>query len=156
MTAPATPVAVASSFSLGCAPVPGQCRVCGAAITGRRLVCAGSTLSRQGRTVKRRSRCELIFLENHDRNRARRAAKALAAAERSGRKTLAWACNRCGGLTTAPEVNHIVPVNGVRTWRSCLNHQDNLEVLCHACHSEVTAAQRRVRQERLRAALPQD
>ena len=106
---------------------------------------------RSGRDVRRRSRCELLFLENHDRNRARRAAKLRFAAERVGRRTVSWRCNRCGALTDRPEVNHIAPVDGVRTWRSCLNHQANLEVLCHRCHAEVTTGQLRAGLIRSRA-----
>lgn len=135
-----------SLSNLGCQPAPGRCRVCGREIAqARRLVCPGRTVMRRGRKVTYPSRCELLFLENHDRNRARRAAKARFAAEWSGRKITAFRCNGCGSLTSRPEVNHIAPVNGVRTWRSCLNHQSNLEVLCHACHSLVTAEQSRER-----------
>ncbi len=40
------------------------------------------------------------------------------------------------------EVNHIVPLVGAYRGWSCLNHPDNLEVLCHACHVYVTNQQR--------------
>lgn len=41
-----------------------------------------------------------------------------------------------------PEVNHIDPVNGLRENFSCHHHQENLEVLHHVCHVEVTNEQR--------------
>ena len=40
------------------------------------------------------------------------------------------------------EVNHIQPLIGAYRGWSCLNHQDNLEALCHACHVQVTNQQR--------------
>lgn len=55
---------------------------------------------------------------------------------------LAYICARCGAEIHMPEVNHIVPVNGRRTWFSCSHHLDNLEVLCHGCHLATTADQR--------------
>ena len=43
----------------------------------------------------------------------------------------------------ALEVNHIVPLNGAYRAKTCANHQENLETLCHECHRKVTAQQRR-------------
>jgi 5-methylcytosine-specific restriction endonuclease McrA len=53
-------------------------------------------------------------------------------------------CAMCGEVTEAPEVDHIVPMNGdVRHVADCRNHQTNLRVLCHDCHKARTAQQRR-------------
>ncbi len=41
------------------------------------------------------------------------------------------------------EVNHIAPLNGDRPTWGCVNHQDNLEPLCHSHHVRETKAQRR-------------
>ena len=52
-------------------------------------------------------------------------------------------CARCGEFG-ANEVNHIMPVNGRRPtsgW-GCAHHTENLEVLHHRCHLEVTREQR--------------
>lgn len=35
-----------------------------------------------------------------------------------------------------------MPVRGGGYGDGCAHHQDNLEVLCHACHVEATARQR--------------
>lgn len=56
-----------------------------------------------------------------------------------------YPCRHCSVLTTAPEVNHIVPLVGSHRGWSCLNHEANLEVLCHDCHARVTREQRRSR-----------
>jgi hypothetical protein len=40
------------------------------------------------------------------------------------------------------EINHIKPVNGNRKSFSCQNHLDNLETLCHDCHTAITRQQR--------------
>lgn len=52
-------------------------------------------------------------------------------------------CARCGRAEGDEEVHHIIPFrnSGHDRWWSCLNHQENLEVLCPACHSEATKAQ---------------
>jgi 5-methylcytosine-specific restriction endonuclease McrA len=58
----------------------------------------------------------------------------------------AYLCARCRQPTTAPEVNHIVPVVGGNRSATCMNHEENLEVLCHSCHVPTTkrqAAERR-------------
>jgi 5-methylcytosine-specific restriction endonuclease McrA len=54
----------------------------------------------------------------------------------------AYLCEHCAQPTTAPEVNHISPVVGGNRSSTCKNHEENLEVLCHACHLIATAAQR--------------
>lgn len=41
------------------------------------------------------------------------------------------------------EVNHIQPCLGAHRENSCLHHLDGLETLCHPCHLEETARQRR-------------
>lgn len=48
-------------------------------------------------------------------------------------------CRRCSEV--AVEVNHIEPLRGRVRVSSCLNHQTNLEALCHACHLVVTGEQ---------------
>jgi 5-methylcytosine-specific restriction endonuclease McrA len=53
----------------------------------------------------------------------------------------AYLCAHCRQPTTAPEVNHIVPVVGGNRSATCLNHEENLEVLCHSCHLDATAQQ---------------
>lgn len=45
----------------------------------------------------------------------------------------------------SPEVDHIVPRVGRGYGLGCHNHQSNLRTLCHQCHVEVTAQQRRAR-----------
>lgn len=58
-------------------------------------------------------------------------------------------CARCGKACgrfrhkREAEVNHKVPVNGTRPHFGCCHHQENLEVLCHDCHVDVTNEQRR-------------
>lgn len=41
------------------------------------------------------------------------------------------------------EVDHILPMNGGNRALTCMNHQENLRVICHECHLEVTKEQRR-------------
>lgn len=84
------------------------------------------------------------------------------AARRVARRRARWACERCGfkpsvikkdpGAKAAfqrhelrLEVNHISPLTGRYRIVTCLNHQDNLEVLCHSCHVEATNGQRQLR-----------
>ena len=53
-----------------------------------------------------------------------------------------YACVVCGEQHKL-EINHKIPFAGQnRRDPLCLNHQDNLEVLCHAHHVEATALQR--------------
>jgi ribosomal protein S14 len=90
------------------------------------------------------------FQRNHVWSEARRAA----------RRRARWACQRCGfkpaEIRKNPiarsafrryelrlEVNHIQPLAGSYRGVTCLNHQANLEVLCHRCHVEATGGQRR-------------
>jgi hypothetical protein len=80
-------------------------------------------------------------------------------ARRAARRRARWACERCGfkpsEIRKDPivrraysrhelrlEVNHIAPLVGSYRSVTCLNHQTNLEVLCHRCHLEVTRGQR--------------
>ena len=91
------------------------------------------------------------FARNHVWSDARSAAK---------RRTR-WACERCGFKPSTVrkdpekraaysrhelrlEVNHIQPLVGAYRGVTCLNHQSNLEVLCHRCHVSVTREQRRL------------
>jgi hypothetical protein len=76
-------------------------------------------------------------------------------ARRAARRRARWACERCGfkpsEIRKDPiarrafsrhelrlEVNHILPLAGSYRSVTCLNHQTNLEVLCHRCHQAVT------------------
>lgn len=70
--------------------------------------------------------------------------------ERGGRRSRigrvhAYLCAHCRQPTTAPEVNHIVPVVGGNRSATCLNHEENLEVLCHSCHVPTTRRQAEAR-----------
>jgi len=81
------------------------------------------------------------------------------AARRAARRRARWACERCGFKPSEVrkdpearraysrqelrlEVNHIVPLFGSYRSVTCLNHQTNLEVLCHRCHLVITRSQR--------------
>ena len=81
------------------------------------------------------------------------------AARRAARRRARWACERCGfkpaEVRKDPsaraafsryelrlEVNHIQPLVGSYRSVTCLNHQTNLEVLCHRCHLATTKEQR--------------
>lgn len=65
------------------------------------------------------------------------------AAVREGRRVVGYRCHRCGVVGREVEVNHIRPLAGSRRSVSCLNHRDNLEVLCLTCHRTTTNEQRR-------------
>jgi hypothetical protein len=77
------------------------------------------------------------------------------AARRLARRRARWTCQRCGFRPSAVrkdparaalyarhelklEVNHITALRGGYRFVSCLNHADNLEVLCHRCHVAAT------------------
>jgi hypothetical protein len=81
-------------------------------------------------------------------------------ARRAARRRSKWACERCGFKPSEArkdpelraqlghrrlrlEVNHRQPLGGTYRTVTCLNHQANLEVLCHGCHAALTAASRR-------------
>jgi hypothetical protein len=83
-------------------------------------------------------------------------------ARNTARRRARWSCERCGfkpslirkdRIARAQfsraelklEVNHIQPLVGGYRSVNCLNHQSNLEVLCHRCHIEATQEQRLVR-----------
>ena len=80
-------------------------------------------------------------------------------ARRAARRRAAYRCERCGFKPSEVrkdpaareryaryelrlEVNHIRPLEGAYRSVTCLNHLDNLQVLCHRCHVEVTNGQR--------------
>jgi hypothetical protein len=82
-----------------------------------------------------------------------------AVARRAARRRAKWACERCGmkpaDIRKDPErraiysrhqlrleVNHIQPLGGRYRGVTCLNHQSNLEVLCHNCHVGATGVLR--------------
>lgn len=52
---------------------------------------------------------------------------------------------RTYALPLSPEVNHRDPRVGEGYGFGCWNHQENLETLCHRCHSKVTKMQRHER-----------
>jgi hypothetical protein len=81
------------------------------------------------------------------------------AARNAARRRAKWACEKCGfkpcqvrkdpqALTSflrhelRLEVNHIQPLAGAYRRLTCLNHQSNLEVLCHRCHLAITSEKR--------------
>jgi hypothetical protein len=81
------------------------------------------------------------------------------AARQAARRRAKWACEQCGFKPTQVrkdpqarsgflrhelrlEVNHIHPLAGAYRGVTCLNHQSNLEVLCHRCHVAMTSEQR--------------
>jgi hypothetical protein len=89
------------------------------------------------------------------------------AARRVARRRAGYACERCGfrpaDIRRDPEarrryrrhelrleVNHVAPLAGAYRLVSCANHQANLEVLCHACHVQVTTAARGVTHSAMR------
>jgi predicted nucleic acid-binding Zn ribbon protein len=63
------------------------------------------------------------------------------AQEAQVRRYSGYRCERCNGLTEDPEINHITPVIGGNRSVTCLNHEENLELLCHACHVGTTTDQ---------------
>jgi hypothetical protein len=92
--------------------------------------------------------------------RAFEAAHLWPVARRLARRRARYACQRCGFKPSAVrrdrelarqylrhelklEVNHIEALRGAYRFASCLNHADNLEVLCHRCHVAATNAARR-------------
>ncbi len=46
-------------------------------------------------------------------------------------------------LDSRLEIDHIIPLNGSARSTTCLNHQENLRVVCHKCHLELTREQRK-------------
>ena len=44
-----------------------------------------------------------------------------------------------GVVVLATDVHHVVPLSSGAEW-SVLNRMDNLQPLCHSCHSRVTMA----------------
>ena len=103
------------------------CQVCSKPLTGKRRVFCSD-------------KCRRWFASNHVWRFARRLA----------RRKSKYVCSRVdctvgreGGL----EVNHIVPRLGEGYGVGCWHHQDNLELLCHAHHVEVTAIQRAERKQ---------
>jgi len=89
------------------------------------------------RTAWCSDRCRRAFARNHTWTLARA----------NARRRARYACSRpgCAAGRRELEVNHIDPRNGGGYGESCAHHADNLEVLCHAHHVEVTNAQRRHR-----------
>ena len=141
-----------SVYRAPCRPFDSGCRQCGKAITNGRAYCSGA--------------CSDTFQKNHFWNTARwEAIRASISADKDtirqqGMEHLA-VCARCGGPARAvaipekvengrvyhasywaPEVNHKVPLNGIRPHFGCCHHQDNLECVCHPCHVAIGIEQR--------------
>lgn len=107
---------------------PRSCKLCAKPLSGRMRVWCSQA-------------CESDFYRNHLWSSAREAARARVAVfdDPDG---FGWRCERCSLLTLKPEVNHKTPILGRHGQSGCHHHQDGLEVLCHRCHLDVTAAQR--------------
>lgn len=104
----------------------GTCRGCSVTITScRRFVWCSTTCAR---------RTWNAFAKAHRWTSARKAAL------RRGKR-------RCVVCSTGEhlEVNHRVPLVGRGYGLSCAHHPENLEILCHTHHVEVTREQRRLR-----------
>ena len=105
---------------IACAP-PSGCVTCGVEIKPSRTTCG----------VICRKKLEIKHFWLRARHEALLRAKGL--------------CVRCG--KDASEVNHITPLNGGLRWLTCLNHQENLEALCHTCHLDFTYPSRVARRK---------
>lgn len=105
------------------------CRLCQRKLPPRRAYCSEV--------------CRLAFEQDHFWGLARH--RALRRAKLPGTGRWRYRCAKCEGETDRPEVNHITPVVGGYRSVSCLNHEENLEVLCHNCHLGETAGQRAAR-----------
>ncbi len=111
-------------------PRPKHCWVCGVDLPKRRRkYCTDA--------------CKFVFYNNHIWSMARDFALYLS------RRT----CRTCGGHKKL-EVNHVIPRVGKGYGFGCHHHQDNLEVLCHACHVKVTNQQRQARMDKRRKGPP--
>jgi 5-methylcytosine-specific restriction endonuclease McrA len=118
-----------SGYRARCIEHPTGCRQCGKSIADRRAYCSVD--------------CSDVFQQNHFWDTARW--EAIRRACPPGWTSVyqeGALCKRCGEKAWPPEVNHIVPVNGLSRIFGCCNHQENLEVLCHECHLKATAEQR--------------
>lgn len=126
---------VRDSYRAACKPFIGGCRNCGQPVGGRKqFYCS--------------DQCREVFDEDHFWNSAsaavmgRQAVYAVSPA-RGKHPRAAIICARCAEpIHGTAEVNHVVPVNGVRPFFGCQHHQANLEVLDHKCHLVVTGEQR--------------
>lgn len=122
--------------------LPGGCRWCGALPAWpKRFYCSDA--------------CRVEFERNHFWGTARTAALYRSAifgleevpnegwrgSEGQHHPLLRYICPRCE-QPGAFEVNHVIPLLGGPRQFTCLNHLDNLEALCHACHVTVTNYQR--------------
>lgn len=135
---------VHDGYRADCKPMGPGCRQCGEPTTGRlHYYCS----------VEHREQFEDDHFWNSARAEALRRFAIYDIRSRAYRYTsvgrfyysvIAYICWRCGERIAGdgPEVNHIMPVNGHRPGFGCMNHQSNLEVLCHACHVIATAEQR--------------
>lgn len=115
---------------------PKHCHWCDKVLTGRQQSWCSKS-------------CYLTFNQNHRytsaRQRARVSARGYCPCPTDTRSRLRHpicrGCGRCEAVAGKLECNHKVPRNGDRSAYSCLHHQHNLEMLCHECHGEETAAQ---------------
>lgn len=103
------------------------CRICGGAFSGRQRVYCSPACSRE-------------WDVNHH----------WTAASREALRRAEFRCSACGAkeelsrlrAVSSLEVHHVVPLRGRYRVTTCMNHQQNLQVLCHDCHRAVTARQR--------------
>lgn len=101
--------------------VDGHCHWCNRELTGRQRSWCSTT-------------CQRTFEKNH----------VWSVARMTTRRRAKYRCETCGSNDRI-EVNHIQPVVGAGYRLACHHHLDNLEVLCHDCHVQVTNAQRAAR-----------
>ena len=139
-----------------CLPHTSGCRQCGKEIPKHRAYCSNI--------------CANVFEANHfwstasyraiEKSRPFGPTQKPHGYPRHGKPTCARCLKECGsfGGKREAEVNHIHPLNGQRPHFGCCHHQENLEVLCHACHVEIGIEQRAAgligRQRVVRAATP--
>lgn len=112
------------------------CRGCHGPLTGRQAAYCSEP-------------CQLAFDREHFWNMARGEAIRRNARVHGGKPS----CVRCGiqeSMDVVLEVNHIEPVRGGPRNGTCLNHQENLELLCHPCHVLATEEQFRPEKAELR------
>lgn len=107
-------------FSLG-RGLENHCDACAKPLSGRRTRWCSND-------------CATLFYKNHLWSMARKVA----------RRRDKYKCIECGSKEKL-EVNHKVPFWGrKRVSISCLNHLENLELLCHLHHVMKTREQRRI------------
>ena len=99
---------------------PGRCHWCNKTLKGRQTRWCSRTCTRQATA-------------NHRWTQAKATAKQAATH---------YECAICHSFVREVEVDHITPCRGKHGTWGCHHHQDNLRVLCKACHRTKTAADR--------------